>query len=409
MYKIFKFILFIPFLIPITALRSQSNDYIELVESYPIETTLDDTSIRNTPDVWMEMIKGAKQSLDIEQFYISTQAGEPLDAIIKEIIAASERGVRVRVIADSRMYRTYPETIDLLKKQKNISARIIDFGKIAGGIQHAKYFIVDNEEIFLGSQNFDWRALKHIHELGVRVRNKELAKIFGDVFEIDWNLSDTSRTKILSKSITNKKYSRPITLIGQVNDTISLIPTMSPISAIPDSTLWDENWITKMIDLAKNEILCQFLTYSPLTRDKKYYAVLDDALRRAAVRGVKVKIIVSDWSKDHPTIDHLKSLSMVPNIEIKFSSIPEWSGGYIPFARVDHCKYLVVDSAQCWIGTSNWEKSYFYTSRNLGLCISNNSIAQKVRNIFQLSWNSHYIELIKLDIEYSPREHGERR
>jgi phosphatidylserine/phosphatidylglycerophosphate/cardiolipin synthase-like enzyme len=393
---------------PITAARSQSYNDIELVESYPIETTLDDPDVRNALDVWTEMIKGAKHSLDIEQFYISTKTGEPLEIIIKEIIAASERGVKIRVLADARMYKTYPETIDLLNKQKNILARIIDFGKIAGGIQHAKYFIVDGEEMFLGSQNFDWRALKHIHELGVRVRNKNIADIFGDVFEIDWKLSDKNDAENISSLINHKKYNYPITLIGEMNDTISIIPTMSPISAIPDTSLWDENWIVQMIDEAKKEVLCQFLTYSPLARDKKYYAIVDNALRRAAVRGVKVKMIVSDWSKDHPTVDHLKSLSLVPNIEIKFSSIPEWSGGYIPFARVDHCKYLVIDSARCWIGTSNCEKSYFYTSRNLGLYISNNLIAQKAKKIFYLSWNSDYTESIKPEVEYLPREHGER-
>lgn len=408
MYKLTIICFLIILMMPITAARSQSSEDFELVESYPIETTLDDPNIRNASDVWMEMVKVAKHSLDIEQFYISTQTGEPLEDIINEIIAASERGVKIRVIADSRMYKTYPETIDLLNKQKNISARIIDFGKIAGGIQHAKYFIVDGEELFIGSQNFDWRALKHIHELGVRVRNKNIADIFGDVFEIDWKLSGKDNTETLSSIINHKKYSYPITLIGEMNDTISIIPTMSPISAIPDTSVWDETWIVKMIDDAKNEILCQFLTYSPLARDKKYYAVLDNALRRAAVRGVKVKMIVSDWSKDHPTVDFLKSLSLVPNIEIKFSSIPEWSGGYIPFARVDHCKYLVVDSARCWIGTSNWEKSYFYTSRNLGLCIDNKLITQNVKKIFYSSWDSNYTDFIKPEIEYHSREHGEK-
>jgi phosphatidylserine/phosphatidylglycerophosphate/cardiolipin synthase-like enzyme len=259
----------------------------------------------------------------------------------------------------------------------------------------------------LGSQNFDWRALKHIHELGVRVRNKDIADIFGDIFEIDWKFSEKNGVETFSSFINHKKYNYPITLIGEMNDTISIIPTMSPLSAIPDTSLWDENWIVKMIDEAKKEVFCQFLTYSPLSRDKKYYAIVDNALRRAAVRGVKVKMIVSDWSKDHPTVDHLKSLSLVPNIEIKFSSIPEWSGGYIPFARVDHCKYLVVDNSRCWIGTSNWEKNYFYNSRNIGICIFNQSISGRVSHIFSRVWTSPYSELIMPGIEYEERKHDD--
>jgi phosphatidylserine/phosphatidylglycerophosphate/cardiolipin synthase-like enzyme len=390
-----------------SSLKAQTFNQIELVESIPIETSLDNPDIRNTTTVWSEMINGAHSTIDIEQFYIANQSGESLDTIINEIIKASERGVIIRIISDSRMYKTYPETIDKLNKQKNISARIIDFRKTAGGIQHAKYFIVDGGEIFLGSQNFDWRALKHIHELGIRIHNKQLASIYQDIFELDWKIAEPNHEYNLQTDIKFKKYSHPIILIDSSHDTIPMVPTMSPISVIPDSSLWDETWIVKMIDEAKNEILCQFLTYSPLARDKIYYSVLDNALRRAAVRGVKVKMAVSDWSKDHPTIDFLKSLSLIPNIEIKFISIPDWSGGYVSYARVDHCKFLVVDSTQCWIGTSNWEKNYFYNSRNLGLCIFNQSIAKQIAHIFFSTWNTSYTELIKPEIEYKERKHGD--
>ena len=119
-------------------------------------------------------------------------------------------------------------------------------------------------------------------------------------------------------------------------------------------------------------------------------------------------MIVADWSKDHPIVDSLKLLSQTRNIEIKFSAIPEWSGGYIPFARVEHCKYLVIDSTMCWLGTSNWEKSYFYNTRNLGLVAKNAKITSILRKIFLKSWDGPYTELIKLDVDYKLRRHGEK-
>lgn len=45
-----------------------------------------------------------------------------------------------------------------------------------GGVQHAKYF---------GSQNFDWRAIEHIQELGLRVRVPEVVQALGALFEYD--------------------------------------------------------------------------------------------------------------------------------------------------------------------------------------------------------------------------------
>ncbi len=406
-------ILSIIFNIQITLPQEKSLKKIELVESIPIETNLDNPDIRNTYEVWVEMISSANSSLDIEQFYISNQKGEPLDDIISTIIKAGERGVTVRIIVDSRMYKTYPATVDMFAKQKNITTRIIDFAKLShqvgqvGGIQHAKYFIVDGEEIFLGSQNFDWRSLKHIHEIGLHIKDSIIVQIYQDIFNLDWKLAETNDPNEIQNTLNYKKYGVSSSFYISNDEEMKILPTMSPIGLIPDSTLWDENQIIKLIDDAKSKILCQFLTYSPVERNNNFYPTLDNALRRAAVRGVKINMIVSDWSKNHPTIDHLKSLSLVPNIQIKFSSIPDWSGGYIPYARVEHCKFLIIDSSACWVGTSNWEKSYFYTSRNLGLIVYNKHITDQLQKVFLKSWDGIYTELIKPDINYSIRKHDE--
>jgi phosphatidylserine/phosphatidylglycerophosphate/cardiolipin synthase-like enzyme len=199
-----------------------------------------------------------------------------------------------------------------------------------------------------------------------------------------------------------------LSLVRADADTVTFWPTMSPKGIIPDSTLWDERMIVDLIDGARRDLYCQVLTYSPVGRDRSSYRVLGDALQRAASRGVRVHMIVADWSKDHPTVDSLKSLSRTPNIEIKFSSIPDYSGGYVSFARVEHCKYLVVDSSACWLGTSNWEKSYFYSTRNLGVVIRNVPIASMLRRVFLKGWDGPYTELIRSDANYAPRMHGER-
>jgi phosphatidylserine/phosphatidylglycerophosphate/cardiolipin synthase-like enzyme len=388
-------------------LPAQSAPNIELVESIPIGTNLDNPDIPDAHDVWLAMIHSATKTLDIEQFYISNKQGEMLDNVIGAIIDASKRDVTVRLIADARMYKTYPETIDSLGKINNIHIRIIDFGKLAGGIQHAKYFIVDGTNIFLGSQNFDWRALNQIHELGIRLRHAEAVKIYQDIFNLDWELAEKNDKSSVTRIFHPETYRIPCTIIPSPADTVIFTPTMSPKCIIPDSTLWDEKQMVDLIDQATKEVVCQALTYSPVGRNKEFYPALDNALRRAAVRGVKVKMIVSDWSTDHPTIDHLKSLSIIPNIEIKVSSIPDWSGGYIPYGRVEHCKYIVSDGTACWIGTSNLEKSYFYTCRNLGIIIQSGKIPRQVQSIFEKSWNGEYTHLIKPNEEYPPRKHGE--
>ena len=381
----------------------------EIVESTPVGTVLDNADIRDAHEVWLEMIRGASTSLDIEEFYVSTEPGEPLDDVLKAIVAAAERGVRVRLIVDARMYKTYPEAVDTLGKRAGVSVRVIDFGKLAGGVQHAKYFIVDGKEIFLGSQNFDWRALKHIHELGVRIRHEDAVRAYREVFDLDWNLAEQNDASLIPQLLHRARVAAPFVIVEGSGDTLSFSPTYSPRDLIPDSTLWDEKQFVALVDAARESVLCQFLSYSPTVRGGNRYPVLDDALRRAAARGVSVRMIVADWQKGTEAVRFLQELADVPNVEVKFSDIPDWSGGYIPFARVEHCKYLVVDRRWVWLGTSNGERSYFYNSRNLGVVINNRTLAALFRRIFLKSWNGPYTEGVKPGVQYAPRKHGEER
>src|SRR3990172_2336305 len=139
----FKLKILFLFLFPLIIFPQQKFD-IELVESIPVETTLDNPDIRNTQEVWLEMINSAQKTLDIEQFYITSEEGEPLDTILKAIVAAANRGVQVRIIVDGTFYEMYPADVSWLEAQSyNIEKRVIDFKTLAGGIQHAKFFIVD--------------------------------------------------------------------------------------------------------------------------------------------------------------------------------------------------------------------------------------------------------------------------
>lgn len=379
----------------------------ELVESVPIETVLDNLDIRNAHEVWLEMINSARTTLDIEQFYISNQIGEPLENIITAIEQAADRGVTVRIIAESKFYKTYPETIERLRK-KRIEVRLIDFGKIAGGIQHAKYFIVDGESIFLGSQNFDWRSLKHIHELGFRIKNTDAARIYLDIFDLDWKLAESNGRKTVAADLMQRNYKVPLRSILAA-DTIVFTPTCSPVGLIVDSTLWDEPNIVRVIDGAQKEVSLQFLGYDTRSRGGSDYLVLDNSLRRAAARGVKVRLLVADWEKGTPSERSLKELAKVSNIEVKFAVIPEWSGGYISFARVEHCKFVLADSSTFWIGTSNAEKNDFHSSRNLGVVVRSAKLGSLIHRVFSRSWDGPYVERVDPNKQYARREHGERQ
>jgi phosphatidylserine/phosphatidylglycerophosphate/cardiolipin synthase-like enzyme len=376
----------------------------ELVESAPLETTLDHADLRNAADVWLEMVGRAESSLVFSEFYVSNQAGSRLEQVVQAIERAASRGVKVRFLSEKKFVATYPETLERLGKTPGIEVRSYDVASLAGGILHAKYFLVDGRELFVGSQNFDWRSLEHIQELGVRVVQPQIARAYSDVFETDWALAGgaerTSRRKPPPEG-----YGFPVK-IGEGPEAVALSAVFSPEGWLPEEALWDLPRLVELIDSAKGTVRLQLMTYRPTGRGK-YFDTLENALRRAAARGVKVQMLLADWCKRSGTIEGLQSLQPLANVDVRMVTIPEWSGGFIPFARVIHAKYLIVDGGRGWIGTSNWESDYFHQSRNAGLLFEGATVGARLVQFFDDGWNSSYAYDVDPSASYEPPRIGE--
>jgi phospholipase D3/4 len=136
--------------------------------------------------------------------------------------------------------------------------------------------------------------------------------------------------------------------------------------------------------------------------EKKIFASLSDEIKNAASRGVDVKIILPDWAMKKDAVKFIKDLSEVKNIQIKISSIPEYSGGFIPYSRVEHCKYFISDDNISFISTSNWEYDYFYNSRNASVVINNNKVNSDLYEVFMRDWNGPYTGLVDVNKDYKP-------
>jgi len=385
---------------------------VQLVETRPIEYAIGNRDLPEALPTWLAMFQEAKHTIDCEEFYLSTWPGEPMDDVLAELGRAAKRGVKVRLLLDARMYRTYPRAADSLNKVANWQVRLVDFGRIAGGIQHAKFFLVDDAACFEGSQNFDWRALKHIHELGVAIHDRRVTRDFQQVFDMDWAVAtpvgekpDTTRTAF-APTPRSPALALPYRIAQAPGDTLELWPSFTPGRFIPDTSMYDLRRIVGLIDGARHEVVVQVLQYSPEGRGEKLTDI-DDALRRAAARGVNVEMVVSDWEMGGRGLAFLQDLAKTPNVAVKLSTVPEWSGGYIPFARVEHCKYMVVDTLMTWVGTDNWEPSYFTGTRNLAVTVKQRAFARQARAIFEASWNASGAAKLDVGAKYPAKVHGE--
>ncbi|MCP3914412.1 MAG: hypothetical protein GY711_02520 [bacterium] len=396
---------------------SSQTGRLTLVESFPIETSLDHADLPQTLDVWLEMIASAETSIDLASFYASP--GPELEPVVEALEDAGRRGVRVRVLVSAVFEDTYPELIDRFAGAEGIAVRVVDLRPVLGGVMHAKYMVVDEEDAFVGSANFDYRSLAHIQELGARVQHEAFAHVVDQAFRHDWKLAGgeievtpeavKERAANYAQLETVPRYSIEVELdpaqcAEGVDPIVSITPALSPPGALPKGSHWDLPVLVDWIDAAESSVCVQVLTYRATNRDRSPFEDLDSALRRAAERGVPVRLIVADWSKRGSVVGGLKELQKVPGIDVSFLVIPQWSGGFVPFARVVHGKYAIVDGERVWLGSSNWEGDYFLKGRNVGMFLEGEAAGSRFQAFFEGNWDGEYAERVDPDVFYeAPR------
>jgi phosphatidylserine/phosphatidylglycerophosphate/cardiolipin synthase-like enzyme len=367
---------------PSTSTPATAPPTVELVETTPIETSLDHPDIPDAYTVWPAMLSRAKRTIDLAEFYVSNEPGSRLEPTLQALEAAKRDGVRVRLLVDHELTTIYADTLERLRRA-GIEIRVIDLSKVTGGILHAKYFVVDEREAFFGSQNLDWRALQHIVELGARVTDPAVVARLSTLFARDWALAAGEA----APAVPTLPVSAP-----------KLELVASPRDLLPAGINWDLPRIIDLIASARTHVRIQLLTFK-----SGDWLELSTPLETAAARGVRVELAVSNWSTRPAQLESLHRLASA-GVAIRIVTIPQWSGGFIPYARVTHAKLLVVDGSRAWLGTSNWERDYFYGSRNVGLVIGEPGLAARILSFSESVWTSPYASPFDPAVSYpAPR------
>jgi cardiolipin synthase len=129
----------------------------------------------------LRSLRAARRTVDVENAYFF---GHP--AVVRQIAAARRRGVRVRVLTNSREsndldyanYRLSAGCRDLLRAGAELWLR-----EGAGRTLHSKYFVVDGELVGAGSANLDYYSPRFCAEVAVQVRSAPLGAALTTFFE----------------------------------------------------------------------------------------------------------------------------------------------------------------------------------------------------------------------------------
>ncbi|MDV0438256.1 phospholipase D-like domain-containing protein [Xanthomonas sacchari] len=391
--------------------RPQPSQF-QIVESVPEASVYGEPGVPRTQQTWLAMINGARRRIDIAAFYISEKPGTGLTPVLDALAARARAGVAVHLLVDHTFLAKNPDSVAWLGKVPGITVRVLPVDTLTAGVLHAKYMIVDDASVFVGSQNWDWRALEQIHEIGARIDDARFAKTFAASFDYSWRLAEEGNlAKAQARGVQPPDFAPvtatdPVLLDAHSDAPLIAFPAFSPPALQPAWVTAEEPALVEMIRASQHALRIQVMTLSAIRSfgPKGWWAPVDGAIRDAAARGVQVHIIVADWALREPMQAYLKSLAALPNITVKFSRLPPAPQGFIPYARVEHAKYAVADDRSSVIGTGNWEWSYFNTAVDASVFVKGKDPAETLTRIFDRDWNGPYVTALQPGQNYeAPR------
>ncbi|KAJ8414594.1 hypothetical protein AAFF_G00037960 [Aldrovandia affinis] len=435
--KYYKFVLLVPTLLLVVMLfqtlllpprlhthNPVCSDSCRLVLVESIPEGLDFNSSTINPSIyqaWLNLIGEAQSSLDISSFYWTltnkdTHTHEPTanqgENILAELtrLSKKESGVSVR-IAVSTPGESQPEEDIIILKNAGADVRKVNMRELTTGVLHTKFWVVDKKHVYIGSANMDWRSLTQVKELGAVVYNCScLAEDLEKIFEAYWYLGEAGKS-IPSHwpASFSTSYNKDTPMELPLNGTSSrAYLSSSPPSLCADGRTQDLQAILSVIQDAHQFVYIAVMNYLPameFSYPKRYWSDIDTQLRRVAYeRRVRVRLLISCWGSSQPAMfPFLRSLASVHDpkskldIQVKLFIVPaNPRQKEIPYARVNHNKYMVTDKV-AYIGTSNWSGDYFVNTAGSALVVNQTSaqsteptVQEQLQAVFERDWDSSY-------------------
>ncbi|XP_060733601.1 5'-3' exonuclease PLD3 [Tachysurus vachellii] len=389
-----------------------------LVESIPVGMEFNSSvSHPSIYEAWRGLLSQAQSSLDISSFYWTltnedTHTHEPTanqgEKIMQELVELSGK-ISVRIAVNTPQEKQLPRDLQMLI-DAGADVRDVNMRDLTSGVLHTKFWVVDKKHIYIGSANMDWRSLTQVKELSAVVYDcKCLAEDLGKIFEAYWFLGNSKTIPAPWPSQYATAFNKDTPMQLPINGTDSRVYLSSaPPSLCAEGRTPDLQAILSIINDAQEFVYIAVMNYLPtmeFSDPKRYWAAIDTELRRVAFeRAIHVRLLISCWNSTSPVMfPFLLSLASVQesksdlDIQVKIFIVPSSpSQKEIPFARVNHNKYMVTDRV-AYIGTSNWSGDYFVNTAGSALVVnqtssssSESTVREQLQAVFTRDWDSSY-------------------
>ncbi|XP_075899508.1 uncharacterized protein pld7 [Nelusetta ayraudi] len=408
---------------------------VTLVESLPEGLSYQSSppTQQSIADRWLQLLDEAERSVDIAAFYVTlrgsdTEAGASPDSqgrmIFDGLKKLQSKGVKLQVAVNAPQ-TSAADTEELAAQGAEV--REVDLKALTGGIVHTKLWVVDQKHLYVGSANMDWRSLSQVKEVGVSLEDCScLAQDAQRIFGVYWSLGGVNAS-------LPPFWPARLSALSSAHNPLQLrlngVPARVYLSSAPPQIAArgrtdDLAAILSVIHDARKFVFISVMDFLPLSEYSKplrFWPVIDSALRAAAcTRRVEVRLLVSCWPHSPAAmftfLQSLQVLSRPPlkcGVHVKIFTVPSTAEqAKIPFARVNHAKYMVTDRV-VYIGTSNWSETYFTQTAGVGLVVNQTgseaktgqqTLQSQVEALFLRDWTSEHAAALSLDdMDVCPR------
>lgn len=267
----------------------------------------------------VDAISRARSTLDVALYNLQ------IDGAVDALVQARERGVKVRVLFDEAHVVPTPNKQIKAVMDSGIETRMMD-GRGGSGAMHCKYALFDGALLQTGSANWSGFAESFSYENIMFVADPDIVSGYGRNFDWMWA---QARPAAQPGAAAAKPTAPPSDPTPDVNFNGTLLPDyiFSPRGGT-------EAAIVKAIDAARSEVDLAMFTFTS--------GNIMEAMKRAAARGVRVKLMLFAGQK-FPFFQEAKTSRM----ELRFKE------GRLEKGQM-HNKFAVLDGKLLINGSYNW-------------------------------------------------------
>lgn len=395
----------------------------------------------------LHTLQAATRSIDLQTFiWESDVAGR---ALVREMLAAADRGVKVRVVLDDSFLAHADPAIRALSEHPMISYRIynpvanrgggmavrelenlVEFSRINHRM-HNKLLVVDGRVAIVGGRNqadeyYGYREQHNFRDMEVILQGPLVTRLAG-LFDLYWNdpwtipiehLSDVSKelsSQELADWLVDKEgafvHPDPATEV----EWRALFDSAYPGSAtlIVDTPADESPEVDFPVQLAEAYVDAIDSTRSDLLLISAYFIPTEEllaAIERARERGVRVRVLTNSLGSNNHVTAHAAYTKYRPALLRAGAELYELRADastralYI-FDGVEnsvlglHAKIALFDDCCLMVGSSNLDPRSLRLNTEIGALVDSPGLNQHVRELFAIDMLPENAWQVRLDEE----------